>query len=100
MKLRPTTPDVVHISHLRMSSLNRVRSALRAASAASRRLRDPASNTHNGNSATSDCARLQEWCIELLVDQVHGDDPAVARASVSVLEEVTQDERCLRILVS
>ncbi|CAM9196403.1 unnamed protein product [Hapterophycus canaliculatus] len=86
-------------SHLRMFSLNRVRAALRAASTASRRERDPALNAHNGSSATSDCANLEEWCIELLVDQVHGDNPAVARASVSVLEEVTQDERCLRILV-
>lgn len=32
--------------------------------------------------------------------QVHGDDPAVARAALSVLEEATQDERCLRTLVS
>lgn len=35
----------------------------------------------------------------MLVAQIDGGDPAVARAALSVLEEATQDERCLRTLV-
>lgn len=36
----------------------------------------------------------------MLLTQINGDDPAVARAALSVLEEATQDERCLRTLVN
>lgn len=77
-----------------------MRTALRSASAANRRLRDPALATQSGATTASDYARSEEWCIEMLVAQVNGDDPAIVRAAISVLEEATQDERCLRTLVS
>ncbi|CAM9959226.1 unnamed protein product [Ectocarpus sp. 6 AP-2014] len=86
-------------SHLRLFSINRMRIALRNSSTANRRLRDPVLTAHGGSTTPSDYARSEEWCIEMLVAQVHGDDPAVARAALSVLEEATQDERCLRTLV-
>lgn len=77
-----------------------MRTALRGASAANLRLRDPALIAQSGSTTASDYARLEEWCIEMLVAQVNGDDPAIARAAISVLEEATEDERCLRTLVS
>eukprot|EP00752_Nemacystus_decipiens_P007062 g6329.t1 len=86
-------------SQLRLFSLNRVRTALRGASVANRRLRDSASTGASGGSTISEYAQSEEWCIEMLVTQINGDDPAVARAALSVLEEATQDERCLRTLV-
>lgn len=67
---------------------------------ANRRLRDSASTAASGGSTTSDYAQSEEWCIGMLVTQINGDDPAVARAALSVLEEATQDERCLRTLVN
>ena len=67
---------------------------------ANRRLGDSASTSASGGSTTSDYAQSEEWCIEMLVTQINGDDPAVARAALSVLEEATQDERCLRTLVN
>ncbi|CBN77350.1 conserved unknown protein [Ectocarpus siliculosus] len=82
-----------------MTTGSRMRIALRNSSTANRRLRDPVLTAHGGSTTPSDYARSEEWCIEMLVAQVHGDDPAVARAALSVLEEATQDERCLRTLV-
>lgn len=77
-----------------------MRTALRGASTANLRLRDPAMTAQSESTMASDYARLEEWCIEMLVAQVNGDDPAIARAAISVLEEATEDERCLRTLVS
>lgn len=93
-------PRSLHDSQLRLFSLNRVRTALRGASVANRRLRDSASTAASGGMTTSDYAQSERWCIEMLVTQINGDDPAVARAALSVLEEATQDERCLRTLVN
>ena len=76
-----------------------MRTALRRASAADRRLRDPALAARTGSTSNSDDPRPEEWCIETLVAQLNGGEPEVARAALSVLEEATQDERCLRTLV-
>lgn len=76
-----------------------MRIALRRASAADRRLRDPALAARSGNASNSDDPRPEEWCIETLVAQLNGGEPEVARAALSVLEEATQDEHCLRTLV-
>lgn len=86
-------------SHLRLFAVNLVRSVLRSGSA-SERVRNPALAAHTGMTATTDEARSEEWCIETLVAQLNGDEPAVSRAALAVLEEATQDERCLRTLVS
>lgn len=93
-------PPSLRNSQLRLFSLNRVRTALRGASVANGRLRDSASAAASGGTTSSDYAQSEEWCIEMLVTQINGDDPAVARAALSVLEEATQDERCLRTLVN
>lgn len=95
----PSHPGSVLSSQLRLFSLNRVRIALRGASVANRRLRDPEHTVPSESITTSGYVRLEEWCIEMLVAQIDGGDPAVARAALSVLEEATQDERCLRTLV-
>lgn len=86
-------------SHLRLFAVNLVRSVLRSGSA-TERVRDPTLAAHTGITATTDEARSEEWCIETLVAQLNGDEPAVSRAALAVLEEATQDERCLRTLVS
>lgn len=93
-------PRSLHNSQLRLFSLNRVRTALRGASMANRRLRDSASTTASMGATPSDYAQSEEWCIEMLLTQINGNDSAVARAALSVLEEATQDERCLRTLVN
>lgn len=67
---------------------------------ANRWLRGSASAVTSGCTTTSDYAQSEEWCIDMLLTQINGDDPAVARAALCVLEEATQDERCLRTLVN
>lgn len=76
-----------------------MRSVLRSGSA-TERVKDPALAAHAGITAPPDEAPLEEWCIETLVAQLNGDEPDVSRAALAVLEEATQDERCLRTLVS
>lgn len=76
-----------------------MRSVLRGARVVGRDIRDPAVAARTAGGTSSDDARWEDWFIETLVAQLNGDDPDVARAALSVLEEAVQDERCLRTLV-
>lgn len=95
----PSLFFVASFSHLRLFALSLVRIALGGASAGGRKAENSSLSAHTATT-TPDDAPLEDWCIAALVEQLNGDDAAVARAALSVLEEATHDERCLRTLVS
>lgn len=72
---------------------------LRYTNATFRERKDPAVSTYAGSNAGADDTGLEVWCIETLVAQLNGGEPPIVRAALSVLEEASQDERCLRTLV-
>lgn len=50
--------------------------------------------------ATDEDSVLEVWCIEALAAELNGAESTIARAALSVLEEASKEERCVRILVS
>lgn len=84
------------LSQLRLFVVNLLRSVLKKISTGDS---DYSSTSRTGNMNLEDPTRPEEWYVEGLVGQLNSDDPSVAGAALSVLEETTQDERCLRSLV-
>lgn len=65
-----------------------------------RQLEGPLGVSHLDDKGNAEDTGMEMWCIETLVAQLNGGDPAIARTALSVLEEAAQDEGCLRTLVS
>lgn len=87
------------LSHLQLFAVNLLRTVLKGADMANREPKSVAALSSATSAARSNDGCWEEWCIETLVTQLNGENPKVARAALSVLEEATQDEGCLRTLV-
>lgn len=96
---RPPTLLFFRLSQMRLFAVNLLRSALKKISTGDSESLDYSTTSRTGNVNLEDPTRPEEWYVEGLVGQLNCDDPSVAGAALSVLEEATQEERCLRSLV-